>query len=81
MGANSMKGHNPKVQSRRERALAQRTRELAAWQDPTSELNARFVDSFGADGAGREGAMKLLVQDKTARCKQDISNLESKGIT
>lgn len=76
--SNKMVTH-PRTTSRRERALAQRTRELAEWEDPTSERVMEYKNP--ADYAGHEKMVDDLIARKIERAKADIAALNKKGIS
>lgn len=74
-----MKGQsqNPQVNSRRERALAQRRRELDAWKDPESDLYRQEVERLAEEG---ETDVETHVLGKIEAAGRDIANLEAKGV-
>lgn len=63
---------HPMTRSRRERALAQRQRELAEWQDPESERVTEY--KAGLTLADPDKAVKR----KIIGCETDIKNLQKK---
>lgn len=76
--SNKMVTH-PRTTSRRERALAQRTRELTEWEDPTSDRVTELTDP--ANYAGHEKTVDALIAQKIERAKADIAALNKKGIS
>lgn len=76
-----MKGpsRNPQVISRRQRALAQRQSELAAWQNPKSELRQQYVEDR-RQKFDDVGNIEYRIARKIEACECDIANLNAKGI-
>lgn len=74
-----MKGQsrNPQVTSRQHRALVQRQRELDAWQDEKSDLYLREMEVLALDP---ERDVTKHIAAKVAAARQDIENLNAKGI-
>jgi hypothetical protein len=68
---------HPRTLSRRQRALAQRQRELKEWQDPESER----VQELRGDDRGHEQMVNDYIAAKIQRAEADIAALTKKGVT
>ncbi len=63
---------HPQTRSRRERALAQRQRELAEWSNPESTRVKEYVEALEFADPDKAVARKIV------GCEQDIENLTKK---
>lgn len=63
---------HPRTRSRRERALAQRQKELAEWQNPDSERVKKYTSELQFADPDKAVARKIL------GCEQDIEHLTKK---